>query len=532
MLSTFSAALSHLSSVVVDEVRTDGGGIALTARTVTREAACPDCGAMSGRVHGGYRRRLADLATAGRQVVIDLLVRRFLCSAAECPRRTFVEQVDGLTERFARRTPLLRRSLEKIALALAGRPGSRLAAHLSMPTSANSLLRLVRWLPGKQVGAAPRVLGIDDFALKKGHVYGTIILDMETGERVDVLPDRTTETLTAWLNAHPGVEIVCRDRASAYAEAVRTACPDAIQVADRFHLWKNLCEAVEKCVAAHRSCLTEATEDAPADATDEQKAAAGEEAPVRAEGMRVIRRRERHAAVHALYDKGVPIQTISETLGLDRKTVTRYAHAATPEDASLATGSRRQGQIYAYSPYLHRRWNEGCTDAARLHAEIAELGFTGSKRTVRRHLQEIRASGKPAPDKPKTLTIRTATWLITSHPDHLDESSTLKLKKLLSRSSELEAVAACVRSFAAMMTERRGSDLEDWLTSTEGTGMKPLQSLARGIRQDFDAVTAGLTLEWNSGKVEGNVNRAKRIKRDGYGRAGFDLLRLQILLAD
>ncbi|GAA2662597.1 transposase [Streptomyces vastus] len=152
--------------------------------------------------------------------------------------------------------------------------------------------------------------------------------------------------------------------------------------------------------------------------------------------------------------------------------------------------------------------------------------------TVRRHLQDIRASGKPAPDKPDELTVRKATWLITSHPDHLEESSTLKLKKLLSRCPELDAVAACVRSFATMMTERRGSDLADWLTSAENTGFKPLRSLARGLRQDFDAVAAGLTLEWSSGKVEGNVNRVKRIKRDGYGRAGFDLLRLQILLAD
>lgn len=149
-----------------------------------------------------------------------------------------------------------------------------------------------------------------------------------------------------------------------------------------------------------------------------------------------------------------------------------------------------------------------------------------------RHLQEVRASGQPAPAKPKTLTVRTAAWLITSHPDNLDESSTLKLKKLLSRCPELETVTACVRSFAAMMTDRRGSDLNTWLTSAESTGMKPLQSLARGLRQDFNAVTAGLTLEWSSGKVEGNVNRVKRIKRDGYGRAGFDLLRLQILLAD
>ncbi|MCY0924460.1 transposase [Streptomyces sp. H27-G5] len=257
-----------------------------------------------------------------------------------------------------------------------------------------------------------------------------------------------------------------------------------------------------------------------------------DDVPELMEGLRVIKRRERHVAVHALYDKGVQIDVIAKTLGLDRKTVRRYANAATPDDASCGTGSRRYGQVHAYSPYLYRRWNEGCTDAARLHAEIVELGYRGSKRTVRRHLQEIRGSGKPAPDKPRELTVRKATWLITAHPDKIDESNALKLKQLLARCPELDTVASRVRSFASMMTERRGSDLDDWLTSAEQTGLKPLCSLARGLRQDFDAVAAGLTLEWNSGKVEGNVNRVKRIKRDGYGRAGFDLLRRQIILSD
>ncbi|HEX2298940.1 MAG TPA: ISL3 family transposase, partial [Pseudonocardiaceae bacterium] len=496
----FLTVFGHLSSVVVEEVAVDDAALAFAARTATREAACPGCGTVSARVHGGYRRRLADLAVAGRRVVIDLAVRRFRCRTAECGRRTFVEQVDGLTERFARRTSSLRRTLERIALALAGRPAARLTRHLSIPASANSLLRLLRRLPDKQPDTAPRVMGVDDFAFKKGHVYGTIIVDVETGEPVDVLPDRTADTLISWLRDHPGAQVVCRDRASAYAEAVRTACPDAIQVADRYHLWMNLCEAVEKCVAEHRKCLAEPADDtaAPNPAVPVPDATT-EEVPAPMEGLRAIKRRERHAAVHDLYDKGVPIQVIAETLGLDRKTVRRYAHAATPDDVSSGTGSRRYGHIHPYLPYLYRRWNEGCTDAARLCAEIREQGYRGSERTVRRHLQDVRASGKPAPAKPDELTVRKATWLLTSHPYKIDESNRLKLKQLLARCPELDAVADCVRSFAQMMTERRGSDLDDWLTRAESTGFKPLCSLARGLRQDFDAVTAGLTLEWSSG---------------------------------
>ncbi|MFD3940033.1 ISL3 family transposase [Streptomyces sp. NPDC058611] len=516
----------------------DDGKMTFSARTATRQAVCPGCGTASGRVHGGYRRRLADVAVSGHRTVIDLLVRRFICPAQECDRRTFVEQVDGLTERFARRTASLHEALEKIALALAGRPAARLATHLSIPTSANSLLRLLRKLPDEPIGAAPRVLGVDDFAFKKGHVYGTILLDMETGERVDVRPDRTAETLTTWLRAHPGAEIVCRDRASAYAEAVRTAAPGAVQVADRFHIWKNLCEAVEKCVIAHRACLTEPTEtpgsDRPEQATaapDAKDSDAGLPVPAELEGLRAVQRRERHTAVHALFDKGVGISAIAEALGLDRKTVRRYAHAATPEDLPVGDG-KRGNRVQPYLVYLHQRWNEGCLDAVRLCAEIRTLGYRGSERTVRRHLQSLRASGKPAPTVTQHLTVRHATRLVTSRPDRLDENGTLKLEELLARCPELDAVANCVRTFAKMMTERQGHNLTAWLEQAEATGFPSLSSLARGLRQDFEAVTAGLTLEWNSGRVEGNVNRIKRIKRDGYGRAGFDLLRLQILHAD
>lgn len=370
---------------------------------------------------------------------------------------------------------------------------------------------------------------MDDFATRKGHVYATVLLDMETGERVDVLPDRTADTLAAWLRKHPGAQTVCRDRGGAYAEAVRAAAPEATQVADRYHLWKNLCDAVEKSVVAHRSYLAEPEPDA--DSPPSEGEASGS-VPARPEGLRAIKRRERHVAVHELFDKGVGISVIAEALGLDRKTVRRYAHAATPEELVDGRTMRRGTRVEPFLPYLFQRWNEGCTDAARLYQEVHEQGYRGSKRTLRRHLQHVRASGKPAPKVTDQLTARAATRLITSHLDHLDEAAALRLKNLLARCPELDAVANCVTTFAQMMANRQGEQLPQWLDIAQATGEASLRSLARGIRHDFEAVTAGLTLEWNSGKVEGNLNRIKRIKRDGYGRANFDLLRLQILHAD
>jgi transposase len=232
-----------------------------------------------------------------------------------------------------------------------------------------------------------------------------------------------------------------------------------------------------------------------------------------------------------LFDKGVGIYAIAKALGLDPKTVGKYAHAATVEDVPTSDG-HRDTQIRPYLAHLHRRWNEGCTDAARLCAEIRDLGFRGSARTVRRHLQPVRAAGKPAPKVPDALTVRQATRLITRRPTSLDEDEKVQLKDLLARCSELDTVAECVRTFAEMMNDKRGAELNDWLAQAEATQMPSLRSLARGLRQDFAAVTAGLTLEWSSGKVEGNVNRIKMIKRTGYGRAGFDLLRRRVLYAD
>lgn len=421
-----------------------------------------------------------------------------------------------------------------------------------MPVGRDTLLNLLRAAPLPQPGTVT-ALGVDDFALRRGHIYGTVLLDMDTHRPVDVLPGRDADPLAKWLQAHPGTEIICRDRAGAYSEGARAGAPDAVQVADRWHMWHNVGEAVDKTVTAHHACVRAAmtVETAPGagvvsaagpqPASNAEPAAEPAGTAVGPDGMLdvcgrerslVNRTRERYAAVQQLLADGASLAEICRRLELERGTVRRFARA-TSLDELLVKAVNRTSLLDGYTQHLTARFTAGVTNAAVLHTELAALGFTGSVQTIRRWLHPLRtaAPAAPRPTRPTVPKPRHITRWIMTDPQHLTSDQRAGLADVLASCPELQAVAGHVRDFADLMNKHRGDRLPDWMQQVQADNLPALHSLVTGLRRDLAAATAGLTLTWSSGPVEGAVNRIKTIKRSMYGRAGFDLLRRRILLS-
>jgi len=384
--------LPQLSPVVVDDICRVDGGVRVSAHPRARAARCSRCAHVSRRVHSHYRRRLADLPVAGQPTMLWLTVRRFFCDQDDCCTATFVEQVPGLTQRHWQRSSGLQDALVAVALALAGRAGSRLATALGMPGSRSTLLRLIRRTPDPPVGPVT-VLGVDEFAWRRGRNYGTVLVDLSKGNRpVDVLDGRGAGDFADWLRAHPGVQFICRDRAGGYADGARDGAPQALQVADRWHMWDNLCQHVNKLVAAHHACLVEP---APVSAPrDDSEHWSGEPAGLatldQLRTTRTERTRWRFLEVHTLGVQGLSMPMIASRLEVDFKTVRRYPRADSVEQ--LIAGGVRTSKLDPFKPYLHHRLSAGARNATALHAEIIKQGYTGSYNTLERYLKPLRRS--------------------------------------------------------------------------------------------------------------------------------------------
>jgi transposase len=517
--------------VVLHELKADGQNrLVMVLRSAGKEGCCPECGQPSRRVHSRYNRPLSDLPWEGLPVQIELRVRRFFCTEDDCGQRIFTERLPNTVARHGRRTCRLSAALDRITLALGGSAGSRLAEHLGILTHGSTLLRGLRKRPNPRLVNPPRVVGIDDWAWRKGQRYGTILCDLEQGKVIDLLADRSAESTAAWLREHPGIEIVSRDRASLYAEAADTAAPHAVQVADRWHLLRNLGDALVGVLATHHSVMVEAARAAcpkPEVVSEpEPKTVNGPTRAQRAKQQSRERRLNRYQSVLELMRKGMSQAAISRSMGVDRRTVRRWTRAgAFPERKQV----HRTSSIEEYRRYLDQRWQDGCHNATQLWREMRGLGFRGMGSVVRHWIQQHygrknRSRREPIPPKPPSTSPRQSAWQILKPT----ESTKAYLDELFRRSPEIASSAELAREFFRIIRNR---DLNAWPKWRESALHSPLASFAKHLCRDEAALLAALKYKWSNGPVEGNVHRLKLIKRSMYGRAKFDLLRLRVLSA-
>lgn len=555
-----AAAILPLAATdgAVQQVVPTDEAIIIEARLTTPTATCPCCGIAASRRQSQYQRTLADLPWQGVPVRIRLVVRRFWCDHPACPRAIFAERIPTLATPYARKTQRLLAVLAQLGFALGGEGGRRLLVFLGMPASGDTLLRLVRRAVVVPPGT-PSAIGIDDFALRRGQRYGTIIIDLATHRPVEVLPERSADAVAAWLRAHPGVTTVARDRSGVYADGIRQGAPAAVQVADRWHLLKNVGDLLERVVARHGgalraaarptspdeptqvgmvpACVDPEATDAPVSVPIASLPPAPPRPPLRSVGDE--RRQGRFAAIQALRQEGHSVSAIGRALGVSRVTVRKYLRAEACPVRSRH--SRLLGPGSPHVAYLRERWAAGCDNAALLWEELRARGFTGSAGAVRRFLgawrttpcrrgRQPRSPGShppiPQPTPPSPRQIR---WWLLQEPEQRPADQQAYLTRLLQDCPMLQVASELAREFGRLLRQRDASAFDPWLDRAGGGDIAEFRSCAKSMRQDYAAVAAALREPYSNGPTEGNVTRLKLVKRQMYGRAKPDLLRQRVL---
>jgi transposase len=518
--------------------------ITLRVRATQATVPCPLCDTPAQHIHSRYERTLADLPWAQYHVRLQLRVRKWFCRNRHCPRRIFTERLPAVAAPWARCTLRLAQRLLALGVALGGRAGVRLGHAWDLAVSRNTLLRLLRKQPAPSF-PTPRVLGVDDFALRKRQRYGTVLIDLERRSPVALLPDRTAESLAQWLRAHPGGQVIARDRSTAYADGARQGAPAATQVADRFHLFQNLREALDQVFLTQSQALDAVNALLHQQAVPLSDGAMAVPVPPhnislpaqQRAAQRQAHRQALHTQIWALHRQGWTAPAIAQQVGLSLRTVQRDLRTAT------FAGRRRRSDLgesglNPYKPYLLERWNAGCYTAMRLFRDLRQRGYAGGYGVVAAYARRLRqAQGLPpghrrarqplpavAEPACQPLTPRRATWLVLRRETKRTEAEAQQLAQLREQQAEVTEAIELAQAFTQLVRQRQPASLDPWLQRASASTVEAIQRFAAGLYEDYAAVKAGVTLPWSTGPVEGHINRLKMLKRQMFGRARLDLL--------
>lgn len=518
----------------------------IEAQRKQTSAICPVCQQQSSRIHSYYYRKPQDLPISDKNVILILRMRRFRCINKNCTRSTFSEEYPQVITKYSRKTNRLKQALIGIAFESGGEAGARLAKKLHMKVSADTLLRLIREYSIEKKETI-KALGIDDFAFRKGIKYGTILVDLENHKPIDLLPDRSSQTVATWLKDHPEIEIVTRDRSMEYARGVSEGLPYGIQITDRWHLLQNLRDALERMLNGFHTkikALPINNDLLEAHHAEIMKNYSRKLSPaeVKLQEAKRQRRYELYQKIQDLHRKNTPVLTIAQQLSLSRTTVYRFIAAKSfPERASKVKSLSILGP---YLTYLQQRFDEGCENANQLFREIQAKGFIGSHKQVSRWVQYRRT--KPAKSTPKKHVQnpfsksqmqviipapRRLVWLLVKESRKLSHYEQLLLKHLF-QNPEIENAYELAQQFQKMVREHESEKFDIWIEQCLQCSTIDLVNFAKGLQRDHDPVFMAVHSKWSNGQTEGQVTRLKLIKRKMYGRANFDLLRQRVLFSD
>ncbi len=511
--------------------------ITLTLRTTSPTAACPSCGTASSHIQSRYTPTLRDLPAAGRPISLRLHVRRFFCKKSTCAQKIFAERLPALCHPHAQRTQRLQEALCQLGLRVGGQAGADVGQQQGYSGSRDTILRLVRRSP-QPAKSEPRIIGVDDWARKRRMRYGTLICDLERSQPIELLPDRSAETVAAWLQKHPSIEVVSRDGSSEYASAIKQGAPHARQVSDRWHLVKNLAACVSVQLAQSLAQLRRAETAAAGrkEQVEEQPANHRHPAQTRAIAQaQLARQAERMARYEHILERqkqGLNSAEIALQLGVTPRTIQRWI--ATGNIPYSRPRRQRARLLDLYHSYILERCNQGCRNGAQLERELRAKGYKGSQRALYRYLATLEPSGfssrkRSAASAPRqkvsiqpnpllTLSAQQATWLFFRRSEDLKEEEQENLRQLRQASPPLEATYQLVEAFLHMVRERTGEQLDAWLAKVAASHLAVFEPFVTGVQKDKDAVFAGLTLPWSTGLLEGHINRLKNKRKNKQGQ--------------
>ena len=506
----------------------------IQAQSTATSGVCPNCHCPSRHGHGWYHRHPQDLPCIGENTRLHLTVRRFRCANLACSQKTFVEQFPDWLPSYARRTDRLTELVRDIGFEVSAESARRIFDHMRVVASGDTVLRIVKRTV-IVTNTSPRVVGLDDWAIRKGHRYGSIMVDHETGRAIELVKGRLDEDIKPWFAAHPEIEIVTRDRSTDYRKGLDAAAPQAIQIADRFHLLMNLRQLAQQIAADAYNRLKQLP------VPDDLRAKCPVYARSNSEQKRMDASRQKrldlYNEIQRLKADGMSVANIALHLHRNYTTIRSYFRAEIfPE---RMPGRAPHSILMPYVDYLDQRFAAGCTSPSQLLQEIQAQGYPGSISLVSKWLKAQRILAGEDP-----LVVRTGlaitnssailpsaykmSWLLALDPDKLDADNSKMLAHI--RNDEIvQQFHDLAQAFRWFVKQRSVNDFDVWLDIADQSSIKDVRNFAKSIRSEYIFIRAALEHEWSNGQTEGQVNRLKFIKRQMYGRASFELLRQKVL---